>query len=96
MILRHYLTGSKRVLNPDYPTTLATVNNIGLVLERQGDNKEAEAMHRRALRGYEKVLGLDHPDMLTIADNLASVLESQGKYVEANTILQKAKGRTSY
>jgi hypothetical protein len=33
--------------------TLTSVNNLGLVLDRQGKYEESEAMHRRALEGSE-------------------------------------------
>jgi Tetratricopeptide repeat len=37
--------------------TIASVNDLGLVLSRQGKYKEAEAMHQRALKRSGKVLG---------------------------------------
>ena len=38
-----------------------SINNLGIVLFRQGKYEEAEAMHQRALQGREKVLGPEHP-----------------------------------
>ncbi|KAJ5706448.1 hypothetical protein N7536_002137 [Penicillium majusculum] len=52
------------VLGLEYPDTLTSVSNLGLVLDRQGRYEEAEAMHRRALERSEKVLGPEHPDTL--------------------------------
>ncbi|KAL2801696.1 P-loop containing nucleoside triphosphate hydrolase protein [Aspergillus granulosus] len=43
----------ERVWGPEHPATLTSVNNLGLVLNSQGNQgkyEEAEAMHRRALR----------------------------------------------
>ncbi|KAI9869697.1 MAG: hypothetical protein M1823_008984, partial [Watsoniomyces obsoletus] len=54
------------------------MNNLALVLDRQGKYEEAEAMHRRALEAREKVLGREHPDTLTSVSQLGSVLERQG------------------
>lgn len=48
----------------EHPNTLTSVKYLGLMLERQGRYKEAEAMHQRALAGYEKVLGAEHPETL--------------------------------
>jgi len=36
--------GYEKVLGPQHPDTLTSVNNVGLVLERQGKYEEAEAM----------------------------------------------------
>lgn len=33
-----------KILWPEYPNTLTSVNNVGSVLERQNKYKEAEAM----------------------------------------------------
>ncbi|KAJ5630438.1 uncharacterized protein N7484_010538 [Penicillium longicatenatum] len=59
-----------KVLGCEHPDTLASVSNLGLVLNRQGRYEEAERVHRRALEGYEKVLRRDHPDTLTSVSNL--------------------------
>jgi hypothetical protein len=56
------------------------------VLDSQGKNEEAEAMHRRDPEGSEKVLGREHPDTLTSVSNLGSVLDRQGKYGEAEAM----------
>jgi hypothetical protein len=47
------------MLGVGYPNTLASVNNLALVLRDQGKHKTAEKMSRRALAGREKVLGLE-------------------------------------
>ncbi|KAF2190167.1 TPR-like protein [Zopfia rhizophila CBS 207.26] len=77
-------------LGAEHSGTLQSINNLGLVLEKQGKYEEAEVMHRRALEGYEKVLGPKHPDTLTSVSNLGSVLESQGKYEEAEAMHRRA------
>ena len=38
---RQALRGYEKVLGPEHPDTLTSVNNVGLVLERQGKYKEA-------------------------------------------------------
>jgi hypothetical protein len=48
------------------------------VLDKQGKNEEAEAMHRRTLEGFEEVLGCEHPHTLTSVINLGLVLDRQG------------------
>ena len=89
-ISRDALDGRENALGPEHLDTLASVNNLGSVLERQGKYEEAETMHRRALEGYEKVLGLGHPHTLTSINNLGLVLERQGKYEEAEAMHRRA------
>ncbi|XTI86155.1 hypothetical protein V2W45_1466924 [Cenococcum geophilum] len=55
-------------LRAKYLNTLTSVNNLRLVLLRQGKYKEAKAMHWRALEGYKKVLRLEYLDTLTKAE----------------------------
>ena len=86
---RRAYKGYEKVLGPEHPYTLTSVNNLGLVLQSQGKYEEAEAMHRRALKSREKVPGPEHPDTLTSVSHLGSVLQSQGKYKEAEAIRQR-------
>ncbi|KXJ84796.1 P-loop containing nucleoside triphosphate hydrolase protein, partial [Microdochium bolleyi] len=74
------------VLGAENSGTLASVNNLAVVLRDQGKYEEAEAMQRRALDGYEKALGKHHPSTLTIVSNLALVLRGQVKYEEAESM----------
>ena len=70
------LKGKEKVLGLKYPDTLASVSNLGLVLESQGKHKEAEVMHQRVLKGREKVLGPKYLYTLASVSNLGSVLKS--------------------
>ncbi|KAH0553453.1 hypothetical protein GP486_006477 [Trichoglossum hirsutum] len=70
------LAGKEKVLGPDHPSTLNTVNNIGVTYENQGRSVEAEVMYQRALAGNEKVLGPDHPSTLGIVHNLGGLYRS--------------------
>ena len=71
------------MLEVEHPSTLTSVSNLALVLQRQGKYGEAETMNRRVLAGRETTLGTEHPDTLTSAHDLAVVLKFQGKYDEA-------------
>ncbi|RYP03439.1 hypothetical protein DL765_010496 [Monosporascus sp. GIB2] len=59
------------------PSTLASMNNLGLVLRRQGKYEEAEQMHRQALQLQEKVLGREHPSTARNRKNLADCLAAK-------------------
>ncbi|KAK1656895.1 hypothetical protein BDP55DRAFT_596875 [Colletotrichum godetiae] len=83
---RQTLELSVKVLGPENPDTLISMDNLALVLRSQGKYDEAEQIHRQTLELSVKVLGPENPDTLISMDNLARVLRSQGKYDEAEQI----------
>ena len=56
-VVRMSVKAREQVLGPEHPSTLASVDKLGLVLSSQGKYEEAEAMHRRDLKGSEKIPG---------------------------------------
>ncbi len=76
----------EKVLSQEYLLILASMNNLVLVLNRQGKYEEAKLMHRQELKMWEKVLGQEHLLMLASINNLVLVLDSQSKYKEAKQI----------
>jgi tetratricopeptide (TPR) repeat protein len=51
---------TERILGPKHPDTLASMNNLALVLSNQGKYEQAEEMHRRKLELSETVVGKEH------------------------------------
>jgi hypothetical protein len=66
------------------------MNNLAGVLDRQGNYKEAEAIHRQTLATREKVLGHEHPDTLTSVHWLAHLLAEQCCYDESIALYDRA------
>jgi hypothetical protein len=66
------------------------MNNLALVLDRQGKYEEAEAMHGQELAMREKVLGKDHPDTLVSVYCLAQLLENRHRYDESTALYERA------
>ncbi|KAF8223006.1 hypothetical protein L208DRAFT_1033657, partial [Tricholoma matsutake] len=64
---------------PDHPSTLDTINNLGLLYANQGHVKHAERMHNCALSGNEKALGPDHTSTLGTVNNLGLLYANQGR-----------------
>ncbi|KAI3530692.1 hypothetical protein CABS02_14420 [Colletotrichum abscissum] len=87
---RQALELKEKVLGPENPDTLISMNNLAEVLRSQGKYDEAEQMHRQELELCEKVLGPENPDTLISMNNLAEVLRSQGKYDEAEEMHRQA------
>ena len=74
----------EKVLGEEHPDTLASMNDLAVVLRHQGKYEDAEQMHRQTLDLMKKVLGADHPSTMASMYNLAIVLRQQGKYEEAS------------
>jgi len=80
----------ERVLGPEHPDTLSTVNNLAVLYDDQGKYEQAEPLYQRALEASERVLGLEHPDTLSTVNNLANLYADQGKYEQAEPLYQRA------
>jgi Flp pilus assembly protein TadD len=79
----------EKVLGKEHPNTLHSMNNLTLVLDKQGKYDEAEKLHRQTLPLRENLLGKEHPDTLHSMNNLAGVLYAQGKYNEAEKMFRE-------
>ena len=51
----------EKELGPDHPDTASSLNNLGYLLQAQGDLAGARPLYERALAIREKALGPDHP-----------------------------------
>jgi Tetratricopeptide repeat len=74
------------VLGAEHPSTLDSMDNLAVVLNRQGKHAEAEEIQRQTLRLYTKVLGAEHPSTLRSMNNLVDALRQQGKHEEAENM----------
>jgi hypothetical protein len=92
-MLRKAVRLRDKVLGAEHPSTLTSINILGLVLQARGKRGEAEEMYRRALEGREKTLGLDHPSTLGSVNKLGGVLRAQGKHGEAEEMHRRARER---
>jgi tetratricopeptide (TPR) repeat protein len=66
------------VLGPEHPHTATRLNNLGSLLQVQGDLAGARPYYERALAIAEAVLGLQHPYTATSLNNLGLLLQAQG------------------
>ena len=72
-MFRELLDLQRRVLGPEHPSTLNTMDNLAASLLGQGKHAEAEQMFRELLDVQRRVLGPEHPDTLATVSNLASL-----------------------
>jgi serine/threonine protein kinase/Flp pilus assembly protein TadD len=80
----------RRELGSENIETLASINDLALLLQSQGKLAEAEPLYREALAGYRAQLGDSNPETLTVIDNLALVSYARGKLPDAEALLREA------
>ena len=80
----------ERVLGPEHPETLSTVNNLAELYRNQGKYELAGPLYQRALEARERVLGSEHPDTLSTVNSLAILYSVQGKHELAESLFQRA------
>jgi tetratricopeptide (TPR) repeat protein len=81
---------SARLLGPDHPDTLASVNNLAIACQEVGRKAEAVRLHERALAGRVRALGPEHPDTLASRNNLAIACQEVGRKAEAVRLHERA------
>ena len=62
----------RRILGPEHPDTLWSMNNLAIVLGEQGKHDEARKLLEQTLEIRRRILGPEHPDTLESMHNLAS------------------------
>ncbi|WP_262285512.1 tetratricopeptide repeat protein [Micromonospora sp. MA102] len=77
-IYREVLNRRRLLLGDDHPQTLASMNNLAVVLQNQGDLEAAERLHRETYARAGQVLGPEHPTTLSSMNNLAGALRDLG------------------
>jgi Tetratricopeptide repeat/TIR domain len=75
---RQVLEARRRLLGPDHPDTLLSMNNLAMTLRVLGDADGAADLHRQVLDARRRLLGPEHPDTLTSMNNLADTLRVLG------------------
>ena len=70
--------------------TSKLINQLGMLLEEQGDLEAAELLHRHALHARGEALGGMHPETLISARNLGMLLYALGDLGSAEPLLRQA------
>jgi tetratricopeptide (TPR) repeat protein len=80
----------EKLLGPDHPDTALSLNNLGVLLQVQGDFPGARRCYESALAIHEKALGPDHPETANNLSNLGGLLKVQGDLAGAQSYLERA------
>ena len=80
----------RRVLGPQHPDTLRSMNLLASTLGDVGHDADAEKISREVLEIRRRVLGSRHPDTLRSMVTLGGTLYRQGQYAQAGKFFQEA------
>ncbi|QPN66539.1 tetratricopeptide repeat protein [Synechococcus sp. CBW1006] len=83
------LEARERLLGPEHPDTLITINNLAELFRNKGDYDQAEAYFNRCLEAQERLLGPEHPHTLTTIVNLAGLFRNKGDYDQAEVLYKR-------
>jgi len=88
-LLARSLDIRRRVLGPQSPDTLASMNDLGEAIWRQARYPEAEKLVHEALDGRQRTLGPNHPATLASMNNLGLLLTQENRYAEAEQLFRQ-------
>jgi eukaryotic-like serine/threonine-protein kinase len=76
----------RRVLGPNDPKTLQSMDDLALLLDEEGHPLEAEKVQRESLAKRRAIQGPDHPDVRKALSNLAIFVKDAGRFEEAEKL----------
>jgi len=80
----------RRVLGPEHPSTLSSLDNLARAYAEDGEYTRAEALFRQSLEAERRVLGSEHPNSLSTASHMAHKYQRRGKFALAETYAAQA------
>ena len=89
-LLRENLSALLAVHGEHHHMTLATLNNLGLTLQKQDKLDEAADMFQTAYYGFCRTFGDKHPQTMRQMNAVAEAWQAQGKVSEAASLMQHA------
>jgi Tfp pilus assembly protein PilF len=84
------LATRRRVLGPEHPDTLVSMNNLAYIYRLEHKNAQAEELNLQTLQIRRRALGPEHPYTALSMSNLASTYYEEGKYAQAEEVNYKA------
>jgi len=77
-------------LGANHPDTATSLNDLAVLLQKQGNYAEAQPLFERALAIRKLIFGEEDPITAVSLNNFAAVLQAQGHYAEAQPLYQRA------
>jgi serine/threonine protein kinase len=91
---RQALPGASN-LGQDHPVTLALLQELAQIAQRQGKPDEAEKLLRDVLERRRRLMGDNHPDTIQSLNALAGFLLDQKRYADAEPIASELYHRSA-
>ncbi len=79
----------QRVLGPDHPDTVSSIQGEAMALAAAGRDAAARALYEDVLARRERLLGADHPEVAQVLNNLANALGPE-ESERARSLLERA------
>jgi hypothetical protein len=80
----------RRVLGPEHPETLRSINTLVNLDYQDGKYAQGEALGNQTLEISRRVLGSENPDTMGLTEDLADVYNGEGKYAQAEALHSQA------
>jgi tetratricopeptide (TPR) repeat protein len=77
-VFHQVVDAHQRLLGPEHPDTLISMNNLASALWALGDAAGAADLSRQVLEARRRLLGPEHPNTLQSMNNLATTLRALG------------------
>ncbi len=81
----------QRILDPDHPYCLQSLNNLAYVVEKMGRLEKAEALFLEVKERRARVLGRMHPDYATCLNNLSFIYVDKQDFAQAEALLLECR-----
>jgi tetratricopeptide (TPR) repeat protein len=80
----------KRTFGEEHPSTITTMNNLAIMLRKQGEITEARDLQEKSLALSRQILGNDHPNTRIVMESLAETLKTMGETDRALELFSEA------
>ncbi len=94
--VREAMESCLRVYGKDYPASLRTTLNMGVLKQAQGKLTEAEPFYLEALEGSRKLLGDDHPNTIEAINSLAYLYSDEEKFDKSEELCREVLQRREH
>ena len=80
----------RRLWGEGHRNLAASLNNLAMLYQAQGQYLQAEPLYKQARGIVEQTMGSTHPEMARSLNNLAALYHAQGAYTKARPLYERA------